>query len=816
MRKLTKTDIFKHILVIIFFIITSILFFSPVIKGQKILQGDIVQYTAMSKELNDYRAENNEETYWINNAFSGMPTYQLGAKYPHNYIKQLDLLIRFLPRPADYLFLYFIGFYFLMLSLKVEYRLAVLGALSFGLSTYLIIIIGAGHNAKAHAISYMPFVLGSIIYVVRKRYLLGFFLTTIFLGLQLTANHFQMTYYLMFIIMAFAMWFLYDSILKRDINHIYKTSFVLFSSLIFALTMNASNLMTTFEYSKESTRGNNSNLEILAKDDVQIKKSTGLDKDYILMWSYGKFESLNLFMPKIMGGGSREDLGVESAYYNFLKSNGYNSLEARNIVKESPVYWGDQPLVEAPAYLGIVVFFLFVFSIFAYKGKHKLWLLSAIIISLLLSYGKNFEILSNLFIDYFPMYNKFRAVSSIQVILELCVPVLAVLGLSSLFQQKIKKEQHLKSLYITLIIFIIIIALMYLISSNLTFSGKQDMLNEIIYGPEISNMLSEPLIKDRKEIYFNQLSETLIYVLITFLILFLYIKNKIKSNFALSILIILISFDLVTFSRNYVNDENFVNAEQVDYPFKMKGYFDIIQKDSTDFRIFDWDKGRESEYFFKSIDGYHGAKLARYDYVMEMYFQNIGFDIQEQFMGNNVTDLLNTKYIIIPDKSNRKSALVIQRPNASGNAWFVKENIFVDSDKKEILSLDTLKFKNVSVSQEIESKSYNNVFSKINLVERNSNYLKYEAETDDDGLIIFSEIFYPKGWISTIDGVESPHHRVNYLLRGMEISKGKHVIEFKFDPQIVKTSSLISLAGSSIFIFILILTCLRKIKKMNS
>ena len=214
MKRLTNTDIVKQLSVIIFFIITSLLFFSPVLKGKKILQNDIVQYSGMSKELNDFRDKNGKETYWVNNAFSGMPTYQLGAKYPHNYIKQLDLLIRFLPRPADYLFLYFLGFYFLMLSLKVEYRLAVLGALSFGLSTYLIIIIGAGHNAKAHAISYMPFVLGSIIYVVRKRYLLGFFLTTIFLGLQLTSNHFQMTYYLMFIVMIMAIWFIIMAIVE--------------------------------------------------------------------------------------------------------------------------------------------------------------------------------------------------------------------------------------------------------------------------------------------------------------------------------------------------------------------------------------------------------------------------------------------------------------------------------------------------------------------------------------------------------------------------------------------------------------------------
>ena len=391
----------------------------------------------MSKELKDYRLNYEKETYWVNNAFSGMPTFQLGAKFPHNYIKKLDLLIRFLPRPADYLFLYFIGFYFLMLSLKIEYRLAVLGALSFGFSTYLIIIIGAGHNAKAHAISYMPFVLGSIIYVVRKKYIIGFILTAIFLGLQLTANHFQMTYYLMFIVIVMAIWFVVKCIKENDRVHLIKTIVVLFTSLVFSLLMNSSNILTTMEYSKESTRGNSSSLTINSDGSPKENFSKGLDREYITQWSYGVFESLNLFIPKIVGGGSSEKLDSNSSFYQILRKSGYSPLESKQIVKNSPTYWGNQPFVEAPAYVGIAVFFLFVFSVFLYRGNHRSWLLASIILSLLLSFGKNFSFLTDLFISYFPIYDKFRAVSSIQVILELCIPVMAILGLSSLFSDKI-------------------------------------------------------------------------------------------------------------------------------------------------------------------------------------------------------------------------------------------------------------------------------------------------------------------------------------------------------------------------------------------
>ena len=474
MKKSTKINIAKHITVIIFFIITAVLFFSPVLKGKKILQNDIVQYSGMSKELKDYRSNYEKETYWVNNAFSGMPTYQLGAKYPHNYIKKLDLLIRFLPRPADYLFLYFIGFYFLMLSLKIEYRLAVLGALSFGFSTYLIIIIGAGHNAKAHAISYMPFVLGSIIYVVRKKYIIGFILTAIFLGLQLTANHFQMTYYLMFIVIVMAIWFVVKCIKENDRVHLIKTIVVLFTSLVFSLLMNSSNILTTMEYSKESTRGNSSSLTINSDGSPKENFSKGLDREYITQWSYGVFESLNLFIPKIVGGGSSEKLDSNSSFYQILRKSGYSPLESNQIVKNSPTYWGNQPFVEAPAYVGIAVFFLFVFSVFLYRGNHRSWLLASIILSLLLSFGKNFSFLTDLFISYFPIYDKFRAVSSIQVILELCIPIMAILGLSSLFSDKIMTKSKIRALNFTGMVFLLILIVLYLIKGFLPFSGISD------------------------------------------------------------------------------------------------------------------------------------------------------------------------------------------------------------------------------------------------------------------------------------------------------------------------------------------------------
>ena len=447
-----------HFLVFILFLIISVSYFSPILKGEKIYQSDIVQYTGMAKEQNDFRNLNDSETYWTDSNFSGMPTYLLGAKYPHNYIKQIDLFLRFLPRPADYLLLYLINFYIFLLVLKMDYKLAFLGSVFFAFSTYLIIIIGAGHNSKAHAIAYMPLVLAGIILVFNKSYYKGFFLTTLALGLEICANHFQMTYYLMFIVVLLGIYYFINSNKQKLLREYFKSLTILFTALFLAIGLNASTIMSTYEYSKESTRGVN---EITINTDGSQKDSSGLDYNYITEYSYGIFESLNLFIPRITGGGSVEKLDFSSETYKYFKSIGANTIQARDATEFSPTYWGDQPIVEAPAYIGIVVFFLFVLSIFLVSNKNKYWLLTSIIISLLLSYGKNFSLLTDLFIDFFPYYNKFRAVSSIQVILELCIPVLAVYSLHTIINKNKSVNEVKNALNKTLTVFVVLIVGLY-------------------------------------------------------------------------------------------------------------------------------------------------------------------------------------------------------------------------------------------------------------------------------------------------------------------------------------------------------------------
>jgi len=759
------------------------LYFYPVLQGKKILQNDIVQYSGMAKQQNDFREKNDSETYWTNGAFSGMPTYQLGAKYPHNYIKKLDLLLRFLPRPADYLFLYFLGFYILMLSLKVEYRLAVLGALAFGFSTYLIIIIGAGHNAKAHAIAYMPLVIAGVLMVFNGKYSKGFLLSTLALGLQFCANHFQMTYYLMFIVLLIGFYTLIDFWKKDKIKHYFRSLSILFSALFIALLLNATNLMATSEYASESTRGNSSELTI-NPDGTFKEASTGLDKAYITQWSYGIFESLNLFIPRIMGGGSVEDVGLESNFYSFLRKSGYSALESKKIVENTPTYWGNQPFVEAPAYIGSVVFFLFVFSLFIIKGRYRNWAISAIVLSLLLSYGKNLIFLTDLFIDYFPLYDKFRAVSSIQVILELCIPLVAILGLSEITTNKLNNK-NLTNLIRTLVIFSLIFLALFLFKGSLSFSGINDA--------NINPSVLEAIKQDRMDIYLNELFRMLLFVLLTFTALFVYLKKKIKNEILIFGLAVLVLVDLVPFNRKYVNNTNFVDGDLVDRPYTEDQVNSEILKDTSYFRVLDIStNSTKASYYHNSVMGYHAAKLSSYNEILEFYIKNTHM---------NTLNMLNTKYVIFNNEDGTSELYV--NDSANGPAWFIDSIINVDSKDKEIIALDLLSNKSKAVSTELESNKYVvDDSSYVKLLEFNPNRIKYEYNNKNDGFIVFSEIFYPYGWNSYINGVKTNHFNVNYILRGMNVKSGNNIIEFVFEPDVIKKGGIVSLSASLIFVLI--------------
>lgn len=796
MKNLTSISVYlknnsHHFLVFILFVIISVSYFSPILKGEKIYQNDIVQYTGMAKEQNDFRNLNDSETYWTDSAFSGMPTYLLGAKYPHNYIKKIDLFLRFLPRPADYLLLYLINFYVFLLVLKMDYKLAFLGSVFFAFSTYLIIIIGAGHNSKAHAIAYMPLVLAGIILVFNKSYYTGFFITTLALGLEICANHFQMTYYLMFIVVLLGLYYLFNFYKRKLLKEYFKSIAILFSALFFSIALNASTIMSTYEYSKQSTRGLN---EITISPDGNQIQSDGLDYDYITEYSYGFFESLNLFIPRLIGGGSVEKLDSDSESFKYFKSIGANTIQARDATEFSPTYWGSQPIVEAPAYIGIVVFFLFILSIFLVSNRNKYWLLSSIIISLLLSYGKNLSFLTDIFINFFPFYNKFRAVSSIQVILELCVPVLAVYSLHTIIHKNITTKVLKTALNKTLAVFVILVICLYLSIDLFDFRGVNDSLYVDAYGPGYLDALK----LDRIILFKSDLFRTFIYVILSFLILSFYRKKIISSNLLIILFLIIGSYDLVGFNHNYVNSDDFVKSKNVEVPYKANKADVSILNDKSKFRVLDLtSNSTKASYFHNSVLGYHAAKLSNYDALLKFY-------ISKNHMP--VLNMLNVKYFISKNDNDEFEAYVNE--DANGNAWFV-ENIYkVDSQNEAILSLDSLNLNKSVVSTKIRSQKFKILDnSTINLVEFKSNYLKYTASNNEDGYAVFSEIFYPHGWKVYVNGTETNFDNVNVALRGLYLNKGNNTIECYFSPDVVNKSSYVSL-GSSLLLFLLMMSSL--------
>lgn len=801
-----------HALVLIGFVVLSLLYFNPVLKGKKILQSDIVHYNGMAQQQREFAKVEHEETYWTNSAFGGMPTFQLGAKYPHNYIKQLDLALRFLPRPADYLFLYFLGFYMLLIALKVDYKLAALGALAFGFSTYLIIILGVGHNSKAHAIAYMPMVLAGIVLTFRRQYILGFLLTVMALGLEIVANHYQMTYYLLLLVIVLGIAYLVDAFKKKQLPHFFKSIGILSVAAIIAVGLNATSIMATQEYVKESTRGKS---ELTITTDGSPKEATtGLSKAYITEYSYGIAESLNLFIPKFMGGGNREDVGKNSETYKAYINLGASPIEALEASRNAPMYWGDQTIVEAPAYVGAVIIFLFVLGLFLVKGRLKWWLVGGTVLAWILSLGKNWFFvdnptpesnpITNFFIDVVPFYDKFRAVSSIQVILELCIPVLGIFALVHLFNDFQKDDEKLKALkYAVGITAGLALVLLLGKSALFDFESFRDDGYINAYG----QAFIDAIIEDRKSLMATDTLRTLTLVLLSAATIYLFLKKKLSEKLVVIIFAVLLLFDLVSIDRQYVNETNFVPAIRVDKPYQATAADKTILKDKTHFRVLDASKAGQSAparaaYFHNTLFGYHAAKLGRYNELLEFHIYN---------NNPNVLNMLNTKYVINENKQGKVIASTYYtQPN--GNAWFVSELHVLKNANEEIKALNDLDTKNVAVTTmrgwdfNETTRRYNvDSAATIQLKAFKPNYLKYQSNNPNDGFAVFSEIYYKNGWNAYIDGNLVPHTRVNYVLRGLAIPKGNHTITFKFEPQVVKTGSRIALASSVIFGILLLL-----------
>ena len=681
--------------------------------------------------------------------------------------------------------------------MKVEYKLAVLGALAFGFSTYLIIILGVGHNAKAHALAYIPMILGGITLVFRKKYILGFILTALAMALEISANHYQMTYYFMLLVLILGVVYLVYAIKDKQLKHFFSSVGILVMAVLLAIATNATALMATKEYADWSTRGKS---ELTINPDGTPKEiKEGLDRDYITQYSYGITESLDLLVPRMFGGSNHEDLGSDSKAYEFLVGQGLSASRALEFTKDLPLYWGDQPGTSAPAYIGAVIFFLFMMSLFLVKRKFVLWLLGGTILSLLLSWGKNFPVLTNFMIDYFPLYNKFRAVSSIQVVLELCVPVLAVLGLRRLFKSSVKKKAKMNALKLAGIISGSVIVLVFLMKGFFDFESFRDASLLQRGFPEDLMAIVQ---RDREAVYVSDAIRSLIFMLLTATAIFLFVREKLKKNILIITIGALILFDLVGVNLRYVNKDDFVRARTVERPFQASNLDDAIQQDKEVFRVFNPREGlngASTSYFHQSLGGYHAAKPAKIEDLFDFHLYKNNVEI---------LNMLNVKYIIQQDDEGRVFPAVNEERN--GNAWFVEKIKPVAHANEEIKALEGLNSINTAV---VNTETYPRItkhtyaldsLASIALVDYRPDFLEYKTSNNNDGFVVFSEMHYPKGWYASIDGIATEHLKVNYALRGMRVPAGNHTISFSFKPEVVETGSKIAL-GSNIALGLAIL-----------
>jgi hypothetical protein len=791
MKKELLYKILPHIVAPILFLLAAYIYFSPLIEGKGLAQHDVLQWKGQAKEIIDYRNSTGEETLWTNTMFGGMPAYLISAQFPGNLLKWVDQLIQVGARPASFIFGTMLGFYILLLVLGVNPWLSIVGAFAYGFSSYFFIVIGAGHNAKIHAISYVAPMIAGMILAFKGRYWSGFALFALFFGLNLYTGHIQITYYAFFIIAAIAIAYFYSSYKEKLLLQFAKASAILAFAGLVAFGANFSRLYFTYDYGKDSIRGPS---ELTSE---KSNKTTGLDKDYAMDWSYGVAESFNLMIPNLMGGASGYDLGTDSKTYDFLKQNGLSTRQAEQMVSQLPTYWGPQPMTSGPVYIGAIIVFLFFFGLFAVKGPEKWALLIVTSLSIALAMGHNFLLLSNFFLDHFPGYNKFRTVSMILYIAEVTMPLLGFIALKQLFEGSLDGKKFMFAIKWALGI-AGGISILFLLLGGALFDFSASVDNQYISGGWPSQFI-DALKDDRKAMLKADSLRSLIYILLAAGAMYALFIKKLKPLYFVAILGLLILADMWVVNKRYMNDNNFVSEQQVENPFTPTQVDLQTLKDKTlDYRVFNltvspFNDGSTS-YFHKSLGGYHGAKMRRYQELIDAQISK----------GNMaVLNMLNTRYVIQQGESGPVAHF---NPQALGNVWFVDTVQVVPNADAEIAALS--KF-NPSTKAFVDQrfKKYldgfvasNDTTGTIKLIDYKPNKLVYKSESNTPKVAVFSEIYYPKGWTVTVDGKNADHFRANYVLRAMVVPEGKHEIVFTFKPKMYEIGKKVDLASSLLII----------------
>jgi hypothetical protein len=818
MKKISFKEVAPYLAAIVLFIVITFVFFSPLLEGKRIFQSDISQFQGMSKEIVDFRATTGQEPLWTNSMFGGMPAYQISTNYPSNLIGYLDNIFTLgLPHPANLLFLYFLGFFFLLLVMKIDPWISIAGAIAFAFSSFFMIIIDVGHNSQAHAIGYMAPVLAGFILTFRKQYILGGLLSAVFLSLELKANHPQITYYLVIIVVLLGISELVQAIRLKTYKPFFISLVIIFIAGGFALATNITSLWATYEYGNYTIRG---------KSELTTNKgnrTSGLDKDYATQWSYGVGETMTLLIPNFYGGTDQK-LDINSNTAKALRANNVPEENVRQFVDQRlPMYWGSQPFTAGPVYIGAIIFFLFVLGLLIIKGPLKWWLLAATILSICLAWGHNFMSLTNFFFHYVPGYNKFRSVTMILVIAEFAMPLLGMLALKDFFDSKRDPKKLMKQLFIAIGITGGIALIFALIPGMfLDFTGPSDAARAKESG--LPDWLMQGMREDRQSLLQMDAWRTLIFILLAGVIMYLALFKKIRKQYAYIILAALILIDMYPIAKRYLNEESFKSQSEVATPYQPTPADEQILQDKTpDYRVLNLTvntfNDASTSYFHKSLGGYHGAKLRRYQELIdegiqkdiEIFARNMNTD------STNVLNMLNTKYFIVPD--NKHQPAVFPNPKAFGNAWFVKNFYLVDNADAELGSIHKVNPKETAIINKKFAGDLKGFISgrdtsdAILLEHYAPNDLLYSYKSRNNGLAVFSEIYYPKGWNAYVDGKLLPHFQTDYVLRAMILPAGEHKVEFKFEPKVYRIGEKISLISSILLILVVIGLAIVEIRK---
>jgi hypothetical protein len=823
----TRKEYLKYVFPVIIFFFLSIAYFVPdILQGKKINQHDIMQFRGMSKEISDFRTTYGKEPLWTNSMFVGMPAYLVSTRYKGNllqYVHHIFTLNDF--RPVSFIFLYLIGAYLAFLLFGLSPWISFVGAIAYAFSSYFFTIIQAGHVSKVLALGYMPPIIAGVYAAFRGKAMLGSMVAGIFLGLQIFVNHLQITYYTMLIILILGIFELVNAIRNKTYIEFLKPFPWLILFVALAIGSNFSNLYSTYEYGKYSIRGK-SELSANAEN-----KTSGLDKDYATGWSYGKAETFTLLIPDFMGGGSSMPLNKTSNTYNSFK-NSMGAATANKAINQVPTYWGTQPSTAGPVYVGAVIVFLFVMGMFLLKGRVKWWLFTVTIVSIALSWGHNFGVLTNFMLDHFPGYNKFRTVSMTLIMAEFAMPFLAILTLWEITKGNIEKSEFMKALKYSFI------GLAGLIVIILMIGGSFDMSAPIDEQLRTQGWDIDALLKDRLSLLRSDAFRSLVLIsLAAALVYFAWLK-KIKLNTLILLLSLLVLFDMWTVNKRFLNSRDFLTAKEDKNLFAPTTADRIILNDKDpDFRVLNATvsilQDATTSYYHKSLGGYHGAKMRRYQELFDHSIQPEMFSLFNTFQKRptpeavdstlatlGTLNMLNTRYIIY----NTDAPPLVNR-HELGNAWFVNQYTIVPNADAEIQAVSS----GLKPAQEavIDTRFANEVSqlklvpdttAHIALTEYKPNHLKYSSNTASEQLAVFSEVYYDKGWQAYLDGKPVSHFRANYLLRAMRVPEGKHIIEFKFHPNSYFMGEKVSMASSLLLLLLAAGTGWMewKKKKMNS